>query len=319
MQQQKQKQNQNDTPTLLSNSYGKGKVRLTKVKRGAHLHEIMQFDISVALEGEFVNSYSEGDNRNVVATDTIKNTCYAIASDHPCNDPETFAVDLCRHFLRQYNHVSSAQVELTQDLYDRMPVPSQGDRLSLKNELVKPQTMNVGHPYAFIHRGTEKRWVKAKVRRDAPRNPDVWTGIIGLTVLKTAGSEWADFHRDEYRTLGDSKDRILATSVQAKWQWNSVWNASFNDTYNSIRKSLLDIFANHHSHGVQQTMFKVGEQVVKNHDFVERIKITLPNIHHVPFDLSKLGGRVNRNEIFIATSEPFGLIHCEVARERSKL
>lgn len=284
---------------MSDNSYGKDKVRVTKVKRGAHLHEVMQFTIRVRLHGEFAAAYTIGDNRLVVATDTIKNTCYAIASDHACNEPETYAIDLCRHFLRQYSHVSVANIELTQDLYDRIPA-AQG-----------------GHPTAWVHRGTEKRYVNATVSRASPQHPKVITGIVGLSVLRTAGSEWADFHRDEYRTLGDTKDRLLATTVDLKWEWNEPWAASYNATYDGIRSDLLTMFANHHSLGVQQTMYKVTEEIIKRYKYVEKVRMSCPNIHHIPFDLSRVGGRTNRNEIFITTSEPCGLINIEMGRTRS--
>lgn len=290
---------------MTANQYGKDRVRVTKVKRGAHVHEVMQFDIKVQLHGDFAASYTHGDNRLVVATDTIKNSCYAVASEHACNEPETFAIDLARNFIRRYAHVTCATVELTQDLYDRIPVASLDGKRSAA----------AGHPTAWVHRGPEKRWVKAVVSRTA--RPRVWTGIVGLHVLRTAGSEWADFHTDEMRVLKDTKDRLLATIVDARWEWNSWDSATFNETYDNVRRVLCDVFANHHSLGVQATMFKIAEEIVRLNKFVESIRIVLPNVHHIPYDLSKLGGRQNRNEIFIATSEPYGLISVDVARSRS--
>lgn len=284
---------------ITANSYGKGRVRVTKVKRLAHVHEVAQYDIEVQLEGEFEASYTMGDNRLVVATDTIKNNCYALASEHPCNDPESFAIDLARNFLRRYKQVQSATIELTQDLYDRIAVSGSKE----------------GHPTAWTHRGPEKRWVKAVVRRD--RRPRVWTGIVGLSVLRTQGSEWADFHTDEMRTLKDTKDRLLATVVDARWEWNTWDVASFNETYTRVRSIIADIFANHHSLGAQHTMYKIAEECMRVNPFIEVFRMVLPNVHHIPYDLSRLGGRQNRNEIFIATSEPFGLIKVELTRSRS--
>ena len=290
-------------PVMTANNYGKQTVRVTKVKRGAHVHEVMQFTVRVALSGDFAAAYTHGDNRLVIATDTIKNTVYIVASEHHCNDAETFAVDLARHFVRQYAHVDGAVIELEQELYDRIPVGNNNN----KNV--------VGHPTAFVHRGPEKHWVQAEVRRNWQR-PRLMSGIVGLQVLRTAGSEWADFHRDEYRALGDTKDRLMATVVDARWVWNDSLSAPFNETYETVRRNICETFCNHHSLGVQATMFKIAETVLKRNKFVETIRMTLPNVHHIPFDLSKFG-RTNRNEIFVATSEPAGNIHIEMSRARS--
>ncbi|HEY0811115.1 MAG TPA: hypothetical protein VGD49_13190, partial [Longimicrobiales bacterium] len=64
----------------------------------------------------------------------------------------------------------------------------------------------------------------------------------------------------------------------------------------------------------QQTLYAMGEEVLKQCRAVERIRFALPNKHHLLVDLSKFGLQ-NRNEVFVATSEPFGLIEGEVVRE----
>jgi urate oxidase len=43
------------------------------------------------------------------------------------------------------------------------------------------------------------------------------------------------------------------------------------------------------------------------------IHIVLPNRHHVPVDLTPFGLE-NRNEIFVATDQPFGLIQATLRR-----
>jgi len=84
---------------LAHQSYGKSRVRLTKVTRRPDRHELRELVIDIALEGEFAASYVSGDSRLVIATDTMKNTVYALAAEHPVDEPEAFGALLARHFI----------------------------------------------------------------------------------------------------------------------------------------------------------------------------------------------------------------------------
>src|ERR1700761_3888722 len=101
---------------LIDNSYGKETVRLTKVKRSPNRHDLIEASVGVQLHGKFEDSYTKGDNRLVVATDSIKNTVYVIAANHPIDSIEQFALALGDHFLKKYEHVDSARIIITQDL-----------------------------------------------------------------------------------------------------------------------------------------------------------------------------------------------------------
>src|SRR4051812_18023713 len=97
-------------PQLTYNSYGKSKVRLTKVVRTGDTHTLFEIDAAVQLEGDFAAAYTASDNRIVIATDTIKNTVYIVAKENAFDSLEQFAVLLCRHFLKTYPQVSAAKV-----------------------------------------------------------------------------------------------------------------------------------------------------------------------------------------------------------------
>ena len=55
---------------LISNSYGKGRVRVMRVDRGSDRHEVRELTVQAMLEGGFAAAYTAGDNAAVVATDT---------------------------------------------------------------------------------------------------------------------------------------------------------------------------------------------------------------------------------------------------------
>ena len=283
---------------MKANSYGKSRVRVTKVTRKPGLHQVRQMEVQAILHGAFEATYITGDNSSVVATDSIKNTVYAIASDADIDSVEQFGVRLASHFVTKYAHVSRATIDISEDLWDRIPTPSGP------------------HPTAFVSRGGEKRTARVTLQRGGA--PVVEGGIINLSVLRTAGSEFSNFVTDEFRLLADTKDRIFATVVTATWKYNSQ-TADFNANYRRIRDALLTIFSNHHSLSVQQTMHEIGLNAIRQCPEVEEISMLMPNKHHIPFDLSRLGNRHNKNEIFVATDEPHGTILETVCRARSKM
>jgi urate oxidase len=76
---------------------------------------------------------------------------------------------------------------------------------------------------------------------------------------------------------------------------------------------MLEAFCDHYSPSVQFTLHHMGKAVLDAHSAVERITLSLPNKHHLLYDLGRFGLE-NDNEIFHATDEPHGLIEGTVER-----
>ncbi|HEY1375840.1 MAG TPA: urate oxidase [Gemmataceae bacterium] len=278
-------------PTVLvRNAYGKSRVRLTKVQRHADRHDLFEWSIDVQLTGDFAAAYTAGDNRRVVATDTMRNVVYALAADHALTSPEAFALVLGRHFLDSYAQVESATIFIRVDTWQRMEF----DGLS--------------HPHAFVGGGSEHRTCTVEQTRQRRR---IVAGLADLMLLKTADSAFRDFHRDAYTTLPDTDDRIFATSLTADWRYADItdWDAD----HATVRRTLLETFAAHPSLGVQHTLHAMGETALAAVPGVEEITLTMPNRHRMLVNLSPFG-RENPNTVFVATDEPHGLISGTVRR-----
>lgn len=139
------------------------------------------------------------------------------------------------------------------------------------------------------------------------------TGLKDLVVLKSTGSEFWGYPKDEYTTLPETSDRILATAVTARWRHLGTdvdWAASFD----SVRTTLLEAFATTHSYALQQTLYAMGESVLKQHPNVAEVRLSLPNKHHFRVDLEPFG-LANDNEVFFAADRPYGLIEGTVTRD----
>lgn len=280
------------TAKLTHNRYGKSRVRLTKVVRHQDRHDIFEMAVEVSLEGDFARSYTQGDNTNVIATDSMKNTVYVLAKETDFTSIDGFAQTLAQHFVTTYKQVASADVNIQQTLLTRIPIDG------------KP------HAHAFTGGSNEKRTARFRASQDASTTRT--GGISGLVVLKSAGSEFTDFVTDRFRTLPDSTDRIFATTVDATWHFNAP-DAEGDTCYDALRPVLLKCFAEHHSLAVQQTLLAMGEAALAACDTIDRIDLSLPNQHRIPFNLEPLGHE-NKAEIFVTTDEPAGQIAGTVER-----
>ena len=274
---------------LVWNRYGKSRIRLVKVRRSRDPHEIVDLTVDVQLEGAFEAVFVDGDNRPCLATDTMKNTVYALARQDPIDHVESFAIRLADHFLGK-PAVSRVRISAMEQPWGRLSAAGQP------------------HPHAFVQAGAE-HWT-CVVTRDR-QAIDIVSGLANLVVLKTTDSGFSGFPRDEFTTLPDADDRVLATEVTASWLYRpGATDFSARDT---IREALLDTFAAHDSRSVQHTMYAMAEAALAASSTIVEITLAMPNRHHLLVNLEPFG-LDNPNVVFVATDRPFGLIEATVRR-----
>ena len=137
-------------------------------------------------------------------------------------------------------------------------------------------------------------------------------GVTGLLIMKTSNSAFAGFPRDEYTTLPETTDRLFVTSLTSTWTYADD-DLDFAAVFQSVRTTLLETFAQHDSLSVQHTLHAMGQVVLDTVEAVASIRLEMPNRHHLPIDLTRFG-MDNRNEVFVATEEPHGLITATLSR-----
>ncbi|MFK0249987.1 factor-independent urate hydroxylase [Amycolatopsis azurea] len=274
--------------TLGPNQYGKAEVRLVTVQREGTVHHLKDLTVSTSLRGDLAATHLTGDNADVVATDTQKNTVYAFAKEAPVGEIEDFALRLGRHFVDSFEHISGARILIDEHGWNRIS----------------------GHDHAFSQAGSEKRTTAVTVQ-----DGQAWivSGLDGLVVLKSTGSEFHGFPRDGYTTLAETNDRILATAVTARWRYQGD-GIDWATSHAEVRRILLETFADKHSLSLQQTLYAMGEAVLKEREEVAEVRLSLPNKHHFLVDLSPFGLK-NDNEVFYAADRPYGLIEGVVLRD----
>jgi urate oxidase len=277
---------------LGDNQYGKAECRLVRVTRDGAVHTLDDLTVTSQLRGDFEACHTRGDNSQVVATDTQKNTVYAYAREYGIGSPEQFLMRLGHHFVDDFPWVTGGRWEAQQHGWDRIVVDGEP------------------HDHSFARTGRETRTAVVQI---VDGHTHVIAGLTDCTVLKSTGSEFHGFPRDRYTTLQETDDRILATSVTARWRYAEL-PADFDGAYASVRDTMLATFASFHSLALQQTLYAMGEAVLKAHPEIGEIKFSMPNKHHFLVDLEPFG-LDNPNEVFFAADRPYGLIEATVQRE----
>ncbi|MGY1732765.1 factor-independent urate hydroxylase [Geodermatophilus sp. SYSU D01045] len=278
------------------NQYGKAEVRVVAVDRSSPRHELVDLNVSTSLRGDFTAAHTRGDNAHVLTTDAQKNTVFAFARDG-VGSPEAFGLRLARHLAGSYGWITGARVALESYGWERIAVGGQA------------------HDHAFRRPGGEVRTAVVTVDGD---DAHVLAGLSDLVVLKTTGSEFRGFPRDRYTTLAETRDRILATAVTARWRYTSAdldWSAVFA----GVRTTLLEAFAATHSLALQQTLYRMGEAVLEAFPDVAEVRMSMPNRHHFLQDLSAYGldntPGPDRPVVYHADDRPYGLIEGAVLRD----
>ncbi len=280
--------------------YGKAETRVVRIYRDAARHEIRDLSVSTLLRGDFGAAHTHGDQANVLPTDTQKNTCFAFASEPGVAEIETYALTLARHFVDDIEPVGQARIEVEEYAWARAPVAG------------------AGHPHTFIRSGQDVRTTAVTVAgRGTAQRAWVVSGLRDLVVLKSTGSEFAGFLTDRYTTLEETYDRVLATSLTARWRYATAGAGQLIDwdaAYAQVRQILLEHFAVVHSLALQQTLFEMGRAVLTARPDVAEIRLSAPNKHHFLADLAPFELR-NPGEVFYAADRPYGLIQATVLRD----
>jgi urate oxidase len=277
---------------LGKNTYGKNAVNLSKIIRHADHHEFRHVSVNVVLEGDFETAHTVGDNSKILPTDTQKNTVYVLAKEHFTSSIEAFGLYLANYFISNNPQVSQSRIEITEHAWRRMAFNG------------------TEHAHAYISGGSEKHMA---VIVQNQQGIVVSAGITDLLILKTTDSGFENYIKDQYTTLKETSDRIFATQCEVQWTYDSP-NVLFTELFTGIRNTLLQTFADHKSLSVQHTLYAMGEAVLEKFAAVKEISLTMPNKHHILFNLEQFG-MDNHNDIFVATDAPFGYITGTVVRE----
>lgn len=278
---------------LAENRYGKSRVRLMKVTRHDHGHDLREWTVQVLLRGDFDSAHFDGDNSKILPTDTMKNTVYSLARTSKASSMEEYAKELANFLLERNPQAESASIRIESTLWKRLIVGGEP------------------HPSAFMRGSNELQTTNVERAQNGAFH--VLSGLDNLVLLKTANSGFEGYIKDSLTTLPETKDRLFGTAVSAEWRYTSA-NLNFDTVRTTLRETLLRTFANHDSKSVQQTLYAMAQSALEEVAEIDEIEIIMPNKHCLLVDLSRFG-QDNPNEIFVPTDEPHGYIEARVRRK----
>lgn len=281
---------------LGKNQYGKAENRVVRIYRDTPRHEIHDINVSTCLRGDFSAAHLDGDQSDVLPTDTQKQTAYAYAKERGLLSIEDYGLALARHFVGDVGPVTGARIEIDEYAWERAVVDG------------------AEHDHTWIRRGQEVRTAAITVDGEGE---SVIGGLKDLVILKSTGSEFAGFLTDPYTVLEPTHDRVMATSLVAQWRFapsGDEWSIDWEATYSSVKAHLVKQFAVVQSLALQQTLFHMGRAVLEDHPEIAEIRLSAPNKHHFVYDLSPFGLE-NPGEVFHADDRPYGLIQATVTRD----
>ena len=275
------------------NRYGKAAIHLVRVARDEAGHRVRDVIVAVALEGDFTAAHADGDNSLVIATDTMKNTAFAYARDHLDASIEAYGRALAEHFL-EFDQVERATVNVREHVWRPIEVGGAPAR------------------DAFLRSGDGIRVATVAASRG---EITVEAGIEDLVAMKTTRSGFSGFPRDRYTTLAETDDRLMATKITAIWRYGSP-DLDFDATFEAVRVTLLEVFADHDSPSVQTSIWIMAKAMLERHEAIEEVRMVLPKLHHWLADLGPYG-MTNDAEVYVSTTEPHGLIEATVRRSET--
>jgi len=244
-------------------------------------------------------------------------------------DPARFGLHLAVHLLARYAHITTAFVTVEQLRWARIGAGAGSGE--------------TGHKHAFWRDGAEKRFVEIEVARSNDGNgavARVTGGLRDLLVLKSTGSAFENFVRDEYTTLVEVEDRIFSTLVDLRYTYGEVavqlpkdekrlrfGEQNFDRIGPEVwedakvgaraREITMEAFANDESASVQATLYKMAQRVLAENAGVASVRYVLPNKHYVPVDMKYIGvdnTTPQAAEVFTPVDAPSGLISATISR-----
>lgn len=278
---------------LGAHQYGKGRVRVMRLHRGADRHTVNELTLAVTLFGDaFGPSYDQADNRPVVATDTMKNLAYVVAAETEGVESLSYMEALSAKYLTLYDHVEAVEIASWETVWQRLTLDGQP------------------HPHAFQQDGNGKPYLR--IHRPRGGGGETEGGIDGRRIMKSTGSAFEDFFRDRYTTLPDVSDRFFATEMKARWSYTGPPTDAAADRPAAL--SAMDrVFADTHSISVQDSLYRMGCAALDAVPALSSVTLAMPNLHYLPTKLDPFG-IADSGHVFVPSDEPHGQIQATVER-----
>ena len=239
----------------------------------------------------FLAAYTEGDNREVIATDTMKNFVYAMAAEYAGSTLLGLCAFLGRRFIETYPVMEGLRVSAREVPLDA----AAGER----------------GPSEVLFRSTRGDRAVAQVAVSAAGGKSEITaarsGWEGMVLVKTTGSSFATFARDDYTTLPELADRPLTIKLSVYWRYNDLRDGVAEGPGflgpRAVRDEIERIFHEFESRSIQHLVHEIGARLFAAHSQLGEMEFVAEN--HTPDHVRDAAGGVR---VFAEPRGTFGKI-----------
>ena len=245
----------------------------------------------------FASAYTEGDNRLVVATDTMKNFIHRESLAFSGATLEEWLEFIGRRFLETYPHMERLRISGTEIPFEPALVPDGQGGFAESEVLFERQ-----------HGDRSAASLDLDRRGDAVEVTDLSASRIGLQMMKVTGSAFADFARDSYTTLPERKDRPLYIHLDLGWKYDSPATALAPDHAKYVAgEQVADmvgaVFHRFVSLSIQHLIHELGQAMFERWPQLSEISFDAQNRL---WDLSETAATNERVKVYTDPRPPYG-------------
>ncbi|MEO7020068.1 MAG: factor-independent urate hydroxylase [Ktedonobacteraceae bacterium] len=251
--------------------------------------------------GNFVAAYTEGDNSNVVATDSMKNFVLEHALAFEGSTLESFLHLLGHAFLTAYAQMEHVRLTGRELPFTAAIVPQHGS-FAASNVLFKHSNDDFATASFDFARAGETVVITGHE-----------CGRIGMQLLKVTGSSFTNFVRDDYTTLPERVDRPLYLYLDTHWKY-----ADLNDIHQryipaeQVRDMIYTIFHEFVSESIQHLVHEIGLRLLKRFPQMAEVSFTGQNRTRDPMVVSETDPRI---KVYSDPFSAYGSITLTLARK----
>jgi urate oxidase / 2-oxo-4-hydroxy-4-carboxy-5-ureidoimidazoline decarboxylase len=216
-------------------------------------------EIEVVVRGTvFLDAYTKGDNRLVVATDTMKNFIHAVSLGARARTLEEWLLEVGTAFLDTYPHMERLTMLGRQLPFTAALVPSADEGFELSDRV-------------FARDRNDASTASLDMERDGAGGVRITghaCGRAGLQLIKLTGSAFADFARDEHTTLPERRDRPLYVWTDVGWHFADAADALGTDPSRYVDgEQVADlaaaVFDDFVSLSIQHLVHEIGQRMLE--------------------------------------------------------
>ena len=245
-------------------SYGKSHVVFFRLGGDGVAPLAAAVDVDVFGE-RFISAYTKGDNREVVATDTMKNFVYAMAAEYTGQTLLGLCAFFGRKLLATYPVMEALQVSARE-----VPLDAASGERGPSDVLFRLTRGDVAVAEVSLQAGSS-----------GPEITRARSGWEGMVLLKTTGSSFASFARDDYTTLPDLVDRPLTIRLDAHWRYGDLRDGVAEGPGllgpRALKEEIERIFHDFNSRSIQHLVHEIGTRLFAAHHQLAEIEFAAEN------------------------------------------